>query len=212
MRIVLVEDEVFTRSTMKAALQLQGIEVVHDTGSVGSAMKIAEITKPDAALLDLDLGGGPNGIDLAFGLRRILPKIGIVLLTGFSDPRLLDIKVLNLPTGSRYLVKHRVHDVEILVSELAKSIHLSSGSKPNNEKVLNPEFKKISDAQIETLKYLAQGLSNGEIARLRCVSEKSVEQAISRLVSYFKIEGGTHNKRVGLSRIYFQQSGSLPNG
>ena len=83
MRILLVEDEVFTRSTMKAALQLQGVEVVHDTGSVGSAMKIAEITKPDAALLDLDLGGGPNGIDLAFGLRRILPKIGIVLLTGF---------------------------------------------------------------------------------------------------------------------------------
>jgi len=212
MRILLVEDEVFTRSTMKAALQLQGVEVVHDTGSVGSAMKIAEITKPDAALLDLDLGGGPNGIDLAFGLRRILPKIGIVLLTGFSDPRLLDIKVLNLPTGSRYLVKHRVHNVEMLVSELAKSIHLSSGPKPNNENVLNPEFKKISDAQIETLKYLAQGLSNGEIARLRGVSEKSVEQAISRLVSHFKIDAGTHNKRVGLSRIYFQQSGSLPNG
>ena len=109
LRVMLIEDDAFTRTTMKAALQLQGVEIIHDTGSVGSAMKIAIAAKPDAAVIDLDLGSGPNGIDLAIGLRRAVPSIGIVLLTGFVDPRLLDPKIANLPSGSRYLIKQNIH-------------------------------------------------------------------------------------------------------
>ncbi|MEN9736736.1 MAG: hypothetical protein RL129_1447, partial [Actinomycetota bacterium] len=114
LRIILVEDDSFVRATLKAAIQLQGIEVIHDTSNVASAMKIARSARPDAAVLDLDLGRGPNGIDLAIGLRNVAPEIGIVLLTGFIDPRLLNPEIGKLPRGSKYLVKQRLSDVEVL--------------------------------------------------------------------------------------------------
>lgn len=209
-RVMLIEDDSFTRTTIKAALQLQGIEIIHDTGSVGSAMKIASAAKPDAAVIDLDLGTGPNGIDLALGLRRVVPGIGIVLLTGFMDPRFLDPKVAHLPPGSRYVIKHKVHEIEILHYEIKKAIE-GAGSKTDTPQISDVTGFKIPDAQIETLKFVANGLSNSEIAKLRDVSEKSVEQAISRLVAQFKINGSAQNKRVELSRIYFRYSGSVPN-
>jgi DNA-binding NarL/FixJ family response regulator len=207
LRVMLVEDDAFTRTTMKAALQLQGVEVVHDTASVTSAMKVASVSKPDAAVLDLDLGAGPNGIDLALGLRRILPKIGIVLLTGFNDPRFLDPKIANLPARSRYLNKHEIHEIETLHNEILDSI--SSNAKP--APVPGKKYgESIPDAQLETLRLVAQGLSNNEIAKIRNVSEKSVEQAISRLIAHFGIVDEQVNRRVELSRLYFQISGSVP--
>jgi len=207
-RVMLVEDDSFTRTTMKAALQLQGVEIVHDTASVASAMQVASSIKPDAAVLDLDLGKGPNGIDLALGLRRILPKIGIVLLTGFYDPRFLDPKIANLPAGSRYLVKRDIHEIEKLHEEILLSISNTSKSTP----ILTNQFSQaIPDAQLETLRLIALGLSNSEIAKSRAVSEKSVEQAISRLINHFGIEDSQINKRVELSRLYFQLTGSIPS-
>jgi len=206
-RVMLVEDDAFTRTTMKAALQLQGVEIIHDTTSVASAMKVASAIKPDAAVLDLDLGKGPNGIDLALGLRRILPKIGIVLLTGFYDPRFLDPKIATLPPGSRYLVKRDIHEIEKLHEEILLSI--SNRSRPSPT-LINQLGQNIPNAQLETLRLLALGLSNGEIAKSRQVSEKSVEQAISRLINHFGIDDSHVNKRVELSRLYFQSTGSVP--
>ena len=208
-RIILIEDDSFTRATMKAALQLQGLDVIHDTATPSSALRIAANAKPDAAVIDLDLGIGPTGIDVALGLRRIVPTIGIVLLTGFSDPRLLNSKIAQLPSGSRYLVKSDVREIEILYREVLLSISISKSIGNSELKGSIPLPVKLPDAQIETLRLLAQGNSNSEIARTRGVSEKSVEQAISRLVSYFKITEVTSNKRVELARIYFKMSGSL---
>jgi DNA-binding NarL/FixJ family response regulator len=205
---MLVEDDAFTRTTIKAALQLQGLEIVHDTGSVASAMKVAAVSKPDVAVLDLDLGFGPNGVDLALGLRRILPRIGIVLLTGFNDPRYLDPKIARLPGGSRYLVKRDIHEVEKLHQEillsLSKNLHYESVP-------IKKQGISIPDAQLETLRLVALGFSNTEIAEVRGVREKSVEQAISRLIHHFRIDDRHINKRVELSRLYFQESGSIPS-
>ena len=208
LRILIVEDDPFTRATVKAALQLEGIEVLHDTASVASAMKVAQMLKPDAAVIDLDLGVGPNGVDLALGLRRLLPKLGIVLLTGFDDARFLDPKIAHLPPGSRYVVKHKVHAVDTLIAELRASLELSRKNQlvsPNSQSSL----KSLPDAQIETLRMIAFGLSNAEISRRRCVTEKSVEQAISRLVSHFELGGKERNKRVELTRIYLESIGTL---
>jgi len=205
---MLVEDDAFSRTTIKAALQLQGLEIVHDTGSVASAMKVAGVSKPNVAVLDLDLGFGPNGIDLALGLRRILPQIGIVLLTGFNDPRYLDPKIARLPAGSRYLVKRDIHEVEKLYQEILLSI----SKNPNIDSApIKKQGISIPDAQLETLRLVALGLSNTEIAKVRGVREKSVEQAISRLIHHFRIEHTHVNKRVELSRLYFQKSGSIPS-
>jgi DNA-binding NarL/FixJ family response regulator len=127
-RVMLVEDDDFTRSMVAGALQIQGIDIVGETGSVGPAMKMAEELKPDAAILDLDLGAGPNGIDLAVALRRRQPRIGIVMLTTFEEPRLLNSKVSNPPAGAVYFVKKEIGEIELLYRGIQKAISNASNS------------------------------------------------------------------------------------
>lgn len=206
LRIIIVEDDSFVRATLKASIQLQGIEVIHDTSNVASAMKIARSAKPDAALIDLDLGKGPNGIDLAIGLRNVAPQIGIVLLTGFVDPRLLNPEIGKLPKGSKYLIKQRVADVELLHNALFDSIESALTSQTRKD-VSTPSLD-LPSAQLETLRLVALGYPNDRIARERGITEKSVEQSISRLVQHFNILDSDINKRVELARIYFKASGS----
>jgi CheY-like chemotaxis protein len=121
LKIMLVEDDEFTRSTIKTALQGQGLEIVYDTALVKDGIEFAKKNRPDIAVLDYNLGKGPNGIDLANQLRRMQPSIGIVLLTAFLNPAELDTKIAQLPAGSRYLVKHSVSNIKVLVKEIAES-------------------------------------------------------------------------------------------
>ena len=121
LRIMLVEDDDFTRSTLRTALETQGLDIVYDAGTVKGGLEGAKSLRPDVAVLDYNLGKGPNGIDLANQLRKFQPSIGIVLLTAFLNPTELDSKISQLPLGSRYLVKHSVNKIEVLVKEITEA-------------------------------------------------------------------------------------------
>lgn len=67
----------------------------------------------------------------------------------------------------------------------------------------------MTDSQLETMRLIAQGHSNAEIAKIRGVSEKSIEQTISRLVANLDIpKTGKGNQRVQISKLYFRLTGS----
>lgn len=120
--VMMVEDDEFTRSTVKSALEGKGLNIVYDTASVKDAIEFAKSHRPDVAVLDYNLGKGPNGIDLANQLRRIQPDIAIVLLTAFLDPSQIDKRVSELPAGSRYLIKHSVTNIDVLVDEIKQAL------------------------------------------------------------------------------------------
>jgi len=55
-------------------------------------------------------------------LRRIQPDIAIVLLTAFLDPAQLDKRIAELPKGSRYLIKHSVTKIDVLIEEINQAL------------------------------------------------------------------------------------------
>ena len=208
---MVVEDDDFTRSMIVSALQLQGLDVICETSSAGPALKLAETLRPNAAVIDLDLGAGPNGIDIAIALRRRHPGIGIVILTSYEDPRLIGPKIPNPPIGAVYLIKRQVGEIETLYKSIIKSIsnfsYLSKIELPTNTS--SAELGEITESQLDTMRLLSKGLSNSEIAKLRGVTEKSVEQSIARLVKNLNIpKGKAINQRVQISRLYFKLTGS----
>ena len=121
-RVMMVEDDELTRTTIKTALINKGMNIVFDTASVKDAMEFARNNRPEVAVLDYNLGKGPNGIDLANQLRRIQPDIAIVLLTAFLDPSQLDKRIAELPEGSRYLIKHSVTKIDVLIEEINQAL------------------------------------------------------------------------------------------
>ncbi|MCH9677819.1 MAG: response regulator [Actinomycetia bacterium] len=203
LRCLVVDDDDFSRTTVAAAIAGGQIEVVAVVGTASEAIGL-DVANIDVAVLDLDLGEGPNGIDLAHGLRKLNPTIGIVLLTSFSDPRLFAASVKELPTSSAYVVKQSLKDIRILTTAIVASSEISQ--EQSESKV--PRVP-LSDSQVETLRLLAYGLSNSEIARVRVVTEKSVEQAVKRAATALDIEiDPTANQRVALARAFFSLTGA----
>lgn len=203
--VLLVEDDNFTRSTLAAALERHGIDVPHALSSAREAMALVHL--PDVALLDLDLGPGPTGIDLAIALRERAPAIGVVLLTSYDDPRLLAADLPPAPRGTRYLRKREVSDVTMVVTSII-------GAARNPMEVTATERTEridLSDSQVDVLRGVAEGLSTAEIAHRRGVSDKAVEKAITQLCARFGLERlPTHNQRVRLAAEYHALSGQVP--
>lgn len=88
---------------------------------------------------------------------------------------------------------------------------MSKGQKAIRSAV-PPEFRQFSDIQIETLRLVSEGLTNAEIAGVRFISEKSVEQTISRIAKILNLSSDApRNQRVHLARIFFRLTGSTPS-
>jgi DNA-binding NarL/FixJ family response regulator len=70
-------------------------------------------------------------------------------------------------------------------------------------------LSEFTDTQVATLRLVAQGLSNSEIAKVRFVSEKSVEQIVARIAQHFKITPDrSRNLRVVITAEYFKWIGA----
>lgn len=204
--VLILDDDQFSLITLKQALIGLNISVVIATESIPKAIETIKNVDTQVAILDLDLGPGPNGVDVANMMRKINPNIGVILLTSFSDPRLANPYGPKLPQGSIFFTKAKLRDFNILVNAilLARKYPLVS------RKQENPELN-LSDRQIEVLKALATGLSTIEIAKSLDLSEKTIEAIISKLHSSLELQRDKRfNVRIQLARAYFALSGRTP--
>ena len=207
--IVIVEDDPFTRVTLASSLRAQGVDVVLATDRASEALELARRRPFHAAILDLHLGPGPTGIDLAVALRRLQRRLGLVILTSFDDPRLLGPTLPSAPPGTQYLTKRSVGGIDTLVAALRDAVD-AAGSRAVTAPVPRADspVQALTDTQIETLRLVARGHSNAEIARLRDVTEGSVEATITRLARALGVEANaTRNQRVHMAQVYFRSLG-----
>ena len=201
---LVIEDDDLMRVSLVAALASADVDVVASAKTSADALELAHTLFPQVALVDLHLGRGPTGVDVAHELRKNDPRIGIVFLTSFEDPRLI-AESKPLPQGSQYLLKKDVGSIDEIVGAITSSLE---GKNRRISTELPSNMSQLSDVQLETLRLVAQGLSNTEIARRRQVTEKSIEASITRLLKSLNIprdEGS--NQRVQLARLYFESQG-----
>lgn len=201
---LVIEDDDLMRVSLVAALASADVEVVASAKTSAEALELAHTLFPQVALVDLHLGRGPTGVDVAHELRKNDPRIGIVFLTSFEDPRLI-AETKPLPQGSQYLLKKDVGSIDEIADAITASLE---GKNRRISTELPSNMSQLSDVQLETLRLVAQGLSNTEIARRRQVTEKSIEASITRLLKSLNIprdEGS--NQRVQLARLYFESQG-----
>jgi DNA-binding NarL/FixJ family response regulator len=206
-RALVVENDTFSRTALINALHAHNIEVVGSAANASGALQIANSHEVDVAVLDLDLGPGPSGVDIAHALRQSFPEIGIVFLTSFKDPRLAAANLPPLPQGSGYVTKGELEDFSRLVREI-----LASANRPlvnrlrSNGKTRTP----LTDTQVDVLRLVAHGFSTSEIAMRRGVTEKAVEQTLTRLRDSLELpKDKTVNQRAALVRAYYLYAGKL---
>jgi len=92
LRVAIVEDDALLRGLLRRTLEGErAIAVVADCADGAEALRRLPALKPDVALLDIDLGEGPTGIEVARRLRADRPALAVALLSHHRVPRALEL-------------------------------------------------------------------------------------------------------------------------
>lgn len=206
-RVLAVDDDPFTCSAVSAMLLGAGFASVTAFRSATEAIAEVDNVDPTVAVVDLDLGEGPNGVDLVEALRRHRSSLGIVFLSTYETSRLLGVSPSRIPHDVVYVVKSTVSSPEVLAVAVERS--LARGRERASVGPNVPEVSgALSDAHLEILRLLAQGYTNAEIAARLVVSERTIEKSIARLIRVMGIGADkTQNQRVMLAQAYLTMSG-----
>jgi DNA-binding NarL/FixJ family response regulator len=152
-----------------------------------------------------------SGIDLAAALTASMPHLALVFLTQAAAP---DIggRPASVPDSAAYLVKRSLGDPGTLLEalELVLSDGDPSGRFREDRERIDP-LGRLSAAQRDTLRLIAEGLSNEEIAKQRSTSVRAVEAMVSRIFAVLDVAGDSRiSPRVAATRIYAAHAG-LPS-
>lgn len=208
-RVLIVEDEPLIRNLVANQLALDGFEV-HTAENAAEARKKADLVNPDVAVLDIELGFGPTGFDLAAIFRKQDPGIALVFLTHLPEPRLIGLDNRIVPKNAAYLVKDKVSDPKTLVEAIEAALRERVGDHLRDDRHSQSKFSKISRSQIEVLHLMANGFSNQQIADHRGTTVRAVENLIRRAFEAAGITGDTQlHMRVTAAREYLKAIGQL---
>ena len=215
-RVLVVMDDPFGLSTMGAALKLHGTNVIGEARKKSSALLLMRSMQPNVLLIDMHLSN-EHSIAIATAIRKETPNIGVVILVACADLRLLGELTCELPTGSKVVIKKSVNSIAELCDVISESrifdiespVTWVNGNVSIHEKAMENMISQLTDLQIDTLRLVADGLTNAEISRMRFVSEKAIEQIVSRIALVLNVQPDrTQNLRVQLVGEYFKWIGA----
>ncbi len=211
-RIALVEDEDLYRDLLRIVLgQQPRFAVVGAFADGPSAIREIPELAPDVAILDIELRGGMNGIQLGLQLRRRLPQLGIVLLSNHGDPQFVASLPHDVIAGWSYLLKKSVSDVGALSRAIAGAQAGFVVLDPALVTAMRPRegsaTGRLTPRQREILGLIAQGLTNSAIARQLVLAEKSVENQINAIYQQLAIDRDDHTiqPRVKAVLMYLEE-------
>jgi DNA-binding NarL/FixJ family response regulator len=216
-RVLLINDDAFELATISASLRLHSTNIVGEAANMLIAENLFRSLQPEVVLIDLQFSG-EEAIALLQRFRRLDPLLGIVIITSCPDLRLFGLLERNIPKGSQIILKRSVSDLSILTFALTECLQSAKDGSSMKWISIHTSIQassflsilsELTDVQIETLRLVAQGLSNSEIARVRFVSEKSVEQIVARIAQHLSISPDrSRNLRVILAGEYFKWLGA----
>jgi DNA-binding NarL/FixJ family response regulator len=208
LKLLIVEDDEILLTMMSGALTSEGFNVLA-ASDAQSAMQYFDKARPDVVILDIDLGAGPSGIDLANKMRQISGRIAIVFCTSFKDMRFIQGDYLKYPLHTVVLKKADVVNMEKFSNAINEAVELIRESDESRPDQLHEKYyKDLTALEIELLTLIAGGHSNKQVAAEKGISLKSCENAIARLAKKLEIPATEQsNQRVLLTRKYLELSG-----
>ena len=205
-RLLVIDDDPLMAHLLREVLQRKGFEVT-TARSAAEARDALIAFDPDIVLVDLELGGGPSGEDVAHLIHERHPGVVIIILTRYPDLATAGFADASLPPGAGFIRKDLVEDpdqivaaIDAVVAERADDVrHDRDGARA---------FDMLTAAQLEVLTLMAQGFDNDAIATRRGCSVSSVGNLIAELYRRLGIDPrGELNPRVEAVRQFAQASG-----
>lgn len=186
MQIMIADDHPLFAEGLKNLLQAEDFNIVAIVNNGFEAVEVACEEKPDLIMMDIKMPG-QDGIEATKKIKNKLPNTVIIMLTSFEEDDSL-FKAIRAG-ASGYLLK------SLNGEELIESLHqLEKGKNPfspgleeclfnkiRNSDNKNADDEKLSNKQLEVIKFVSEGFTYKEIADKLYLSEVTIKYHMNQI-------------------------------
>jgi two-component system invasion response regulator UvrY len=179
--IMIVDDHRLIRETWSYLLnQDEEFEVIAETGDGDSCIEIARVRKPDVVLLDINMQP-VNGFETLKMIRILSPATKIIALSMHAEiayvKKMLRLGAAGYVTKNspKYELADAIREVSKGNSYICDEIKNSLSDKVFEEGPVEPDIKKLSQREVEIVKFVKKGYSSKDIGGILGIHFKTVE-------------------------------------
>lgn len=189
-RILIVDDHEVVRMGLRSLLERkEGLLVVGEADGVKDAVRAAQQSQPDVVIMDIRLPDG-NGVEACRQIREANPDTRVIMLSAFADDEALFGSIMAGASG--YILKQaRGQNLAEAIERVARGESLLDPTV--TDKVLermrrlaageSDELAALSPQERKILALIAEGKTNKEIAKEVFLSDKTVKNYVSSILS-----------------------------
>lgn len=193
-RILLVDDHEVVRMGLRSLLEdMPNIEVVAEAGSADDAVAACERHLPDVVIMDIRMPGN-SGIDACRLITQRWPETQVIMLTSYANDELIADAIRagavgyvlkQVGTGELMRALEAVRQGAALLDPAVTRRVLAMMRRQESE---TPDpFRELTEREIAVLRLLAEGKSNADIAQRLFLSDKTVRNHVSTILSKLNV-------------------------
>ena len=199
-KVMLVDDEQLIRSGLKIMLETYpDIEVIHQAGNGREAFECCQKEVPDVVLMDIRMPVS-TGIEGTKLIKEAYPEVKIVMVTTFQDTEYI-VEAMQYG-ASGYLLKDSSYEAIYDGIKVALSGKVVMDATVSEKLVMQPKAPTtiektdisslgLTEREIELIRLVSQGLNNKEISEALFLSEGTVKNNISTILSKLDLRDRT---------------------
>ena len=200
-KVMLVDDEQLIRSGLKIMLETYpDIEVIHQAGNGREAFECCKKEVPDVVLMDIRMPVS-TGIEGTKLIKEAYPEVKIVMVTTFQDTEYI-VEAMQYG-ASGYLLKDSSYEAIYDGIKVALSGKVVMDATVSEKLVMQPKASAssmektdissfgLTEREIELIRLVSQGLNNKEISEALFLSEGTVKNNISTILSKLALRDRT---------------------
>lgn len=201
-KVLLTDDQSLIRQGLRALLELEtDLEIVGEAENGEIAIHLVQELQPDVVLMDIRM---PimDGVAATKTIQTRFPGTKILVLTTFDDDQYIKAALQNGAMG--YLLKDTPsEELAVAIRAVNKGFsQLSPGivkklltqfpaTAPDSEKSIPPSLIELTPREKEVLRLIANGASNREIAHTLYISEGTVKNHVTNILSRLNLRDRT---------------------
>ncbi|MGQ0679438.1 MAG: response regulator [Actinomycetota bacterium] len=207
--IVVVDDHAVVAEALAAHLSLDpDFRVLGTVVDPIQAERVVARIQPDLVLMDVDLGGGRNGIEIGSRLRRSWPGIRIVIVTCHRDPELA-IQAMQAeldgwvtkddPFENLVLaIKAAMAGETFLPPSIVRDILTGLLDQKSEDQALVAILGKLTDREKEILQLMVDGMDRTAISREKFLSPNTVRTHTRNIFAKLNVHSSLEAVGLGL--------------
>src|SRR3954468_22176641 len=217
-RVVLADDSYLVREALGHVLaDVDGVDLIATCGDRDSLLALIESREPDVVVTDIRMppSDSDEGLQVAAALRASHPRIGVVVLSQFAEPRYA-LSLLDAGSDGRaYLLKERIQRGGELVTAIeavarggsvidAKIVEVLIAARKRAER---SPLADLTPRETEILAFVARGHSNQAIADELVLTKRAVEKHINAIFLKLGLSQAEDvSRRVKAALIYLAET------